>query len=1098
VFQAIAAWWTASPDKAKLDGIQAGATANLSDGLLRARSSHTGTQAISTVSGLQEALNGKASLVAGLVPASQLPSYVDDVIEYSSLAAFAATGDAGKIYVARDTNRIYRWSGSTYIEISASPGSTDSVPEGASNKYFTELRASQAAPVQSVAGKTGAVLLTAVNVGAADAVHSHGLGDVTLPGGTTLTDGDGPAFLDQLCGNSYTDAVEAFANGIHAGNALTAITVSSILDQGDNPTPLGTVVTTAYNQANSAVNGVVTVGTVLTTAPVTWAANQTQNQGRLYERDGVLYRRIATGSTGSTFDASQYARQTPTIGTTAGTVAAGNDARLNDARTPTAHTHAISEVSGLQAAIDGKQASGTYATLVSGLVPSSQLPSYVDDVLEFASLASLPATGESGKIYVTVDTAKIYRWSGSAYVEISPSPGSTDSVTEGSTNLYYTNTRAAAAAPVQSVAGRTGAVTLAKGDVGLGNVDNTSDASKPISTATQTALDGKVSTSDSRLSDSREWSAATASQADAEAGTSTSRFAFTPVRVFQAIAAWWAASSAKTKLDGIATGATANSSDATLLARANHTGTQAWSTITSTPTTLSGYGITDAVGSSDARLTDARTPTSHVHGNITNAGAIGSTSGQIVVTTTSGVLTTAASISNSQVSGLGTLATQSGTFSGTSSGTNTGDQTITLTGDVTGSGTGSFAATLSSTGVSAGTFTSVTVDAKGRVTAGSSPAVAYSSLSGTPSTFAPAAHNQAWSTITSTPTTLSGYGITDAAAASHIHSAEDLTSGTVAAARLGSGTASASNFLRGDGAWTAAPVTSVDGSTGAVTVTKAIIYEFSRSSKPSEATGAVPGPYTWSVPSGAKFIEVLMVGGGGGGGSGRRGPGGTTRAGGAGGASGGVVQTTVSASLITTALTITIGTGGAGGAAATADGTNGNAGGNGGSTTITFNSQSGAVFTALFGIGGAGGTQATSVAGGSHVSNANVTWRGISGRNSNTGQNGDSIPSAIAATGNVAFPGAQGGSLDGASVIRTPGNVERPSTLLLNSSQFGSVISGGAATTSGAATAGDSAVQFGGGGCGGGASADVVSWNGGNSGAGGNGGDGYVRITVWF
>lgn len=44
--------------------------------------------------------------------------------------------------------------------------------------------------------------------------------------------------------------------------------------------------------------------------------------------------------------------------------------------------------------------------------------------------------------------------------------------------------------------------------------------------------------------------------------------------------------------------------------------------------------------------------------------------------------------------GLGTLATQSGTFSGTSSGTNTGDQTITLTGDVTGSGTGSFAATL--------------------------------------------------------------------------------------------------------------------------------------------------------------------------------------------------------------------------------------------------------------------------------------------------------------------------------------------------------------------------------------------------------------------
>lgn len=48
---------------------------------------------------------------------------------------------------------------------------------------------------------------------------------------------------------------------------------------------------------------------------------------------------------------------------------------------------------------------------------------------------------------------------------------------------------------VTSVAGKTGAVTLAKADVGLGNVDNTSDANKPISTATQTALNAKVDTS---------------------------------------------------------------------------------------------------------------------------------------------------------------------------------------------------------------------------------------------------------------------------------------------------------------------------------------------------------------------------------------------------------------------------------------------------------------------------------------------------------------------------------------------------------------------------------------------------------------------------
>ena len=51
--------------------------------------------------------------------------------------------------------------------------------------------------------------------------------------------------------------------------------------------------------------------------------------------------------------------------------------------------------------------------------------------------------------------------------------------------------------PVRSVAGRTGAVALARADVGLGNVDNTSDAAKPVSTATQTALNGKANTSHS-------------------------------------------------------------------------------------------------------------------------------------------------------------------------------------------------------------------------------------------------------------------------------------------------------------------------------------------------------------------------------------------------------------------------------------------------------------------------------------------------------------------------------------------------------------------------------------------------------------------------
>lgn len=56
-----------------------------------------------------------------------------------------------------------------------------------------------------------------------------------------------------------------------------------------------------------------------------------------------------------------------------------------------------------------------------GKVPADQLPSYVDDVLEFTSKSNFPSKGEKGKIYVDLSTENIYRWSGSAYVEISPS-----------------------------------------------------------------------------------------------------------------------------------------------------------------------------------------------------------------------------------------------------------------------------------------------------------------------------------------------------------------------------------------------------------------------------------------------------------------------------------------------------------------------------------------------------------------------------------------------------------------------------------------------------------------------------------------------------
>lgn len=76
----------------------------------------------------------------------------------------------------------------------------------------------------------------------------------------------------------------------------------------------------------------------------------------------------------------------------------------------------------VQQFINSKGAPNGLASLnESGIIPSAQLPSYVDDVIEVDTFSSLPGTGESGKIYIVQDTNLTYRWSGTDYVEISKS-----------------------------------------------------------------------------------------------------------------------------------------------------------------------------------------------------------------------------------------------------------------------------------------------------------------------------------------------------------------------------------------------------------------------------------------------------------------------------------------------------------------------------------------------------------------------------------------------------------------------------------------------------------------------------------------------------
>ena len=229
----------------------------------------------------------------------------------------------------------------------------------------------------------------------------------------------------------------------------------------------------------------------------------------------------------------------------------------------------------VQQFINSKGAPNGLASLnESGIIPSAQLPSYVDDVIEVDTFSNLPGTGESGKIYIVQDTNLTYRWSGTDYVEISKSlalgetsstayPGDKGKATTNKLNripdklitdtvnvnqstteavLNFTTYRQEAQQIGRNTLTITSATTsqaglmsssdktkldglkdqagitsdinavqtnlethinnksnpheVTKDQVGLGNVDNTSDANKPISNATQTALNGKFSATD--------------------------------------------------------------------------------------------------------------------------------------------------------------------------------------------------------------------------------------------------------------------------------------------------------------------------------------------------------------------------------------------------------------------------------------------------------------------------------------------------------------------------------------------------------------------------------------------------------------------------
>ena len=183
-------------------------------------------------------------------------------------------------------------------------------------------------------------------------------------------------------------------------------------------------------------------------------------------------------------------------------------------------------------------ANGVAELDANGTVPSAQLPSFVDDVLEYNDFASLPATGETGKIYITLDDNKTYRWGGSVYVTI----GTSLALGETSDTAY-------------------------RGDRGKIAYDHSQTAHAPAD-ATHNSPD---STLLDRANHTGTQTASTISDFDTEVSNNTDVSANTTHR-----------NSAHAPSD-----ATHNSPDSTLLDRSNHTGTQTASTISDFDTEVS-------------------------------------------------------------------------------------------------------------------------------------------------------------------------------------------------------------------------------------------------------------------------------------------------------------------------------------------------------------------------------------------------------------------------------------------------------------------------------------------------------------------------------
>lgn len=190
------------------------------------------------------AVNGVAELDgSGTVPASQLPSYVDDVLEFANLAAFPVTGETGKIYIAIDTGYNYRWSGSVYIDITSKVDSVNG-QTGAVSLGLTDLDDTNITPGAGEDGKVVSydhgsgdfVLVTqsgGTGEGGINYIDNSGFEDGTSLGWTLYNDGSSSTPVDGTGGSLLALTSSVQISTALRGQRLFRLSKSGVNGQGD-------------------------------------------------------------------------------------------------------------------------------------------------------------------------------------------------------------------------------------------------------------------------------------------------------------------------------------------------------------------------------------------------------------------------------------------------------------------------------------------------------------------------------------------------------------------------------------------------------------------------------------------------------------------------------------------------------------------------------------------------------------------------------------------------------------------------------------------------------------------------------------------------